>query len=124
MYATKLVIRGDVPSKKNNKQIFVNKRTGKPFISSSKSHKLWHKGAMLQLQSFRRQYARLDEMRVKFFPSTARKFDLSNKFESIADLLVDAKILEDDNNGVLGKILLEFGGVSRIDPRVEIDFIN
>lgn len=41
---------------------------------------------------------------------TKRKFDLSNKVESIHDLLVDNGIIEDDNITIIKKFEVEFMG--------------
>lgn len=38
-----------------------------------------------------------------------RLFDLSNKFESIADLLVDAGTIWDDNYTILSNVNLKYG---------------
>lgn len=56
-----------------------------------------------------------------FFPPDRRKADLSNKFESVADLLVDAGVLEDDNWFVCPSVTIELGEVDKENPRVEIE---
>jgi hypothetical protein len=50
----------------------------------------------------------------------ARKTDLTNKAESIMDLLVDNAILEDDNWNCVPILLLISGGIDRANPRAEI----
>ena len=57
-----------------------------------------------------------------YFPDK-RRADLTNKAESIMDLLVDAGIIEDDNANVCPEVLLRFGGVDRERPRVEVSLV-
>ena len=54
------------------------------------------------------------------YSENKRKFDLTNKAESIMDLLVDAGILLDDNYEVVPKLILEYGGQDKENPRCEI----
>lgn len=54
------------------------------------------------------------------YPPTMRKYDLSNKFESVADLFVDYGLLLDDNADILDKVLLFNGGKDAENPRAEI----
>jgi len=122
MYAHLIILKGDVPSKKNSKQIFFNRRTGRRFISTSDSYKVWHRQASIQLLKELRRFDIVNKLVVKFFPSNRRSFDLSNKFESIADLLVDNKIIPDDNYRVLPKVEIQFIEVDRQNPRSEIYF--
>lgn len=113
-------LNGDVPSKKNSKTVVC--RGSRPFIFPSEAHRKWHKEQLLTLKG--RLYKPFDVVRVTeitFYPSTARKSDLTNKAESIMDLLVDAGIIEDDNWYVVGVLNLRFGGVDRENPRAEIN---
>ena len=118
----KLTLAGDIPSKKNSKQIIYIK--DRPLIIPSKNHKIWHTGAMSQLSGKRPVEGQISRLEAVFYPSTKRKSDLSNKFESVADLLVDAGIIEDDNWWVMPEVNLKFGGVDRENPRAEITIIS
>lgn len=119
---TLIVIPGDVPSKKNSKQIVYVR--GRPLIISSKRFKEWHNTANKFVKA---SYSDLDTKKavslvsMVIYPSTRRKSDLSNKFESVADLLVDTGILEDDNWFVIPKVVMMFGGVDKSNPRVEVE---
>ena len=61
----------------------------------------------------------------EFYMPDHRKTDLSNKFESVADLLVKAKIIPDDNCCILSVVELVYKWVDKDNPRCEvnIDFI-
>ncbi len=57
---------------------------------------------------------------IKFFAHDARRFDLTNKAESVMDLLVDAGIIEDDNCDTAWCISLTYCGIDRANPRAEV----
>lgn len=99
-------LEGRIPSKKNSKQIFQNKKTGKPFITSSKDFKLWNQAQSLQINLQKHKYdlpiKKCESITVKLFYGDLRGADNTNKVESIHDLLVDNGILEDDNWKVTG----------------------
>lgn len=93
---------GITPSKKDQQQIFKTK-AGRPFITSSRRHKAWHTEASWRL---RQQLAgmagkfpvqRAKRVGLQIFYGDRRRRDNSNVWESVADLLVDAGILSDDN---------------------------
>lgn len=90
----KLTITGDVSSKKNGKQIFWNKRTGKPFITSSNNHDNWYNQALPQLYKIKPLESKIERLTIVLYPKTKRRGDLDNKAASILDLLVDAKLLK------------------------------
>jgi Holliday junction resolvase RusA-like endonuclease len=116
----KILLKGRVPSKKNSKVIVC---CGKfPQVLSSKLYKAWHTDASYQLKAFKRPKMPITACKVSMmmYAPDRRKSDLSNKFESVADLLVDNGWLEDDNWTVMGEVSLKFGGVDKENPRVEI----
>lgn len=111
----KIEILGLTPSKKNSR---INLRNGMSFPSSK--YTAWHKEASKQLIG--QKPINSTKLQVTFFAGDNRKFDLSNKFESIADLLVDNGLLEDDNWEYLNDIHLLFGGVDKGNPRALIEY--
>jgi len=54
----------------------------------------------------------------------ARKCDLSNKVESINDLLVKYWLLADDNRNVIKELKVVCNWVDRNNPRCEIDIYS
>jgi len=105
-------LSGSVPSKKNSRQCFV--RNGRMLNIPSKAYTEWHNYANIQLIGQLKEIAKpiekVEEMIVEFWSKDKRKWDLSNKFESIADLLVDNGILLDDNYTVISDIHIKFMG--------------
>lgn len=115
-----ITLSGNVPSKKNSKRLIM--RGGKRFFVPSEAHEAWHEEQMYRLGKFRSPKLKLDglKMTMTLYAGDARKGDLSNKFESIADLFVDAGIIADDNWTVVSRVELIYGGIDRERPRAEI----
>jgi Holliday junction resolvase RusA-like endonuclease len=117
-------IKGTIPSKKNSR---INMcRGGRPVSIPSNKYREWHTDASWQLKEQKvKQEAipHIHSITATFFGKTKRKFDLSNKWESVADLLVDYGFIEDDNYEVLPCIQMVYGGLCRHNPRVEIEYV-
>jgi Holliday junction resolvase RusA-like endonuclease len=97
-------LSGAVPSKKNSKRIV---RAGKRvLIIPSKNHYLWHKEALKDLLSQGIEQIDKCTIDIRFIFGDMRRADLSNKAESIMDLLVDAGIIKDDNWQVVNDLHL------------------
>jgi Holliday junction resolvase RusA-like endonuclease len=116
-----VTIYGDVPSKKNSKRRI--KRGNSVFMVPSLVHERWHAVAMQYVREMSYPTApNPAAVKLTFYPSTRRSGDLSNKAESVMDLLVDCGILDDDNWFAVPQLTLHFGGVDREKPRVDIEF--
>lgn len=83
-------------------------------------YKDWHRGASKQLYRVP-NFGKPNLIELTFFPKTKRGSDLTNKAESIMDLLVDNGVLLDDNWFIVGNVSLKFGAVDPKNPRVEIE---
>lgn len=126
MTKVKFDIAGQVPSKKNNKRLLKNSRTGKMFIASSEKFNEWHNQAMMDLcfrlnkdrDVFRNKQV---EIELTFYNSDNRRHDLDNMTSSVLDLLVDAEFIDDDCCKAVNKVVAIFGGVDRQMPRVEVE---
>jgi len=99
----KYTLTGVPASKKNSKQIVYNKKSKKPIIVSSKRYQDWHRIALAEIlpQCTQPPITKCDNVRVDFYIKGKRKRDNTNMVESVHDLLVDAKIIEDDNYFVM-----------------------
>jgi Holliday junction resolvase RusA-like endonuclease len=87
-------------SKKNSQRIFINSRTGKPFIMPSEQYKRYEREAAL----FMPKVAPIDfpvNVKCLFYMPTRRKVDLTNLLEAIDDILVKTGVLADDNFSVM-----------------------
>ena len=118
MYSITLL--GRIPSKKNSK-VFTY-RGNRPLLISSQSYVDWHNEQMWMLKKHKVHFDKCRMILTFFFPDN-RKTDLTNKTESIMDLLVDSGILLDDNWTVVNELTLISKGVDKKNPRVEIVFV-
>lgn len=103
-------INGSTPSKKNSR---INTRSGRSFPSSK--YTAWHKEASQQLVGYK-QIPNGSTLTISFIAGDKRKFDLTNKAESIMDLFVDNGLLEDDNYSVIPTLILKYGGYEKDNP--------
>lgn len=96
----------NIPSKKNSK--IISCWGNRPRLFPSKAHQEWHKSASLELLSQKPPKGIENcKMEITFFPPNKRKFDLTNKAESIMDLLVDNNVIIDDNYDVVSEVVLK-----------------
>lgn len=113
-----ITILGRIPSKKNSR---INTKSGRSFPSSKYTE--WHKDASFQLKKFCPiDHSPEDGVQLKFWMPDNRRCDLTNKAESVMDLLVDNEFLEDDCWQITGLVELSCGGVDKENPRVEIEY--
>ncbi len=119
----KLIIYGRVPSKKNSRRLTA--RYGRVMSFPSKDYSDWHGDACRQMLRYRRilptSPIETSIIRIVIFAPNRIKGDLTNKAESIMDLLVDNRIITDDNWFNVGEIVLTFGGVDKKEPRAEVE---
>ncbi len=104
-----------MPSKKNSR---INTRSGRSFPSSK--YTAWHKDASLQIMNAKKQTQK--GFVLTFYMPDNRRCDLTNKAESVMDLLVDNGIIEDDCWQITGEIRLLCAGVDKNNSRVEIAY--
>lgn len=117
----KYIICGTPITKKNSSRIILVR--GKPRIIPSKQFVAYEKAALYQLMSVRPRTAVDHPVNVKcvYYMPTNRRVDLTNLLAATMDILVDVRILADDN----AKIAVGHDG-SRVEyratePRVEIE---
>lgn len=116
----KIIIEGRTPSKKNSRVIIC--RGKKPILLPSENYKAWHKQAWIQVipQVRRNRLITKCKITILFYAPDKRKADLTNKTESIMDLLVDMGVLKDDNWYIANDVHMIFVGVDKERPRAEI----
>jgi len=114
----KITLYGRIPSKKNSKQIIT--RGKKRFLIPSEHYKLWHEAQGWQLKKVKIKGINNCKIEMVFYPPDKRTTDLTNKAESVMDLLVDNQILVDDNWFICPDIHLKAEQIDRENSRVEI----
>lgn len=119
----KLIIPGNVPSQKNGKSIAVNRKTGSRFIRSNDRVLAWQKMAQIELVSQFKGFNVTDypiSITLVFFYDNRRRHDLDNSCAGTMDALVKAGVIVDDNVNYVDCITLQYGGIDKQNPRVEI----
>lgn len=112
----KLILKGRIPSKKNSR---INTKSGRSFPSSK--YTAWHKDASNQLKTQTMTPFELQGgIALNFYMPDNRRTDLTNKAESVMDLLVDNGYLEDDCWQITGMVVLTCEGIDKTNPRCEI----
>jgi len=117
----KLIIPGNVPSQKNGKRIVKN--GGRTMIISNQNVLDWKKLAIFELK---RQFKGLVvtdypiALSLCFWFDNKRRHDLDNAAAGVMDALTDAEVIVDDNVNYVECITLQYGGIDKINPRVEI----
>ena len=115
----KLILYGDPRTKKNSARI-LRTRLGTPFVAPSKAYADYETDCLRQIKKPRSPVSARVNVRCVYYMKTARRVDLANLIEATTDILVKARVLEDDNS----KIVAAHDG-SRVDydkknPRAEI----
>ena len=116
-----------VPSKKNQKQIVTNPRTGKSYIIGSRQYLKWQKDNDDIFTEFATAaynagvnlpISRCKAKALFYFPDSKDR-DLTNKFDTLADELTSHGIILDDNFKVMKPVHVD-GWVCRDRPRTEV----
>lgn len=115
----KITLIGRIPSKKNSKIISCAGK--RPMMFPSKNHKEWHEYASLQLIGVAKIPPNTP-ITFTYYAPDKRKGDLDNKWQSVADLLTDNGLIEDDNWFILPDVHLKFGGVNKEKAGCEIEY--
>lgn len=118
----KLTITGNVPSQKNGKEIAM-RPDGTRFVRSNDRVKAWQKAAIQELALQFRGLVVTDypiALSLCFWFDNKRRHDLDNAAAGVMDALVKAEILTDDNVNYVECLTLQYGGIDKTNPRVEI----
>lgn len=116
----KLTLYGDPRTKKNSARI-LRARSGAPFVAPSKAFEDYQTACLWQIRAPPAPLSARVNVRCIYYMKTARRVDLANLIEATTDILVKARVLEDDNS----KIVAAHDGsrveLDRKNPRVEIE---
>ena len=114
-----LTILGKPITKKNSQQIVTNK-AGRPFIIPSKQFKQYQK---LFLSQVRYKGEPIDvpvNVQAIYYMPTRHRVDITNLMNATHDLLVDAKVIIDDNSKIVKSVDGSRVKYDKNNPRVEI----
>lgn len=107
-------------SKKNSQQIYINKASGKRFITPSAKYRDYERAALKLLPRLKEPIKTPCNVQTVFYMPTKRRCDLVNMQEAILDVLVKAKILDDDNYYIVRSMDGSRVDVDKEHPRTEI----
>ena len=114
-----VTINGQTPAQKNGKQIFYNKSTGKPFITSNSTVKTWQQSAVQQLGLYSARFTSSVKIDYMFYVKDNRKRDIDNMIATVNDSLQAADIISGDHWQVL-EIGSARAEIDKENPRAEI----
>lgn len=115
-----IIVKGRVPSKKNSTRRVISR--GRTFTIPSKQHEIWYKEKSFELmEKHIGKITNIGNIKITIYAPDKRIADLTNKAESLMDLLTNNGIIEDDNWFVCPDVHLIFGGIDRENPRARID---
>lgn len=97
----KIIIPITPITKKNNSQILINFKTGKPFIAPSKQYMQYERDAKHFIPRLKEPISEEVNVKCLYYMPTKRKVDLVNLLEGTCDLLVKFGVLEDDNADIV-----------------------
>ena len=115
-----LTLYGDPRTKKNSARI-LRTRSGAPFVAPSKAYTDYETSCLWQIKRPHSPISARVNVRCVYYMKTARRVDLANLIEATTDILVKARVLEDDNSKIAAA---HDGSEVRYDkdnPRVEIE---
>jgi Holliday junction resolvase RusA-like endonuclease len=113
-----ITISGRIPSKKNSRTI--HRAGNRVIVATSSEYKDWHEEQMWTLKSVKPIEQYPVSITIRFWMPDAIRADLTNKAESIMDLLVDCGVIGDDNWNVVPELTLTCAGIDRQKPRAEV----
>lgn len=117
----KFVIPLQPISKKNSQQIFINSKTGKPFIAPSKKYKEYESAAAWFIPKIIKPIDYPVNVKCLFYMGTKRKVDKSNLEEAVHDIMVNARLLLDDNRNIIAATDGSRVYYSKEKPRTEVE---
>ena len=117
----KLTVLGKPITKKNSMQMITDKRTGRVFPIPSKAFKCYQKVFLSQAKRPKAPISEPCNVQAVYYMPTRHMVDITNLLSATHDLLVDAKILEDDNSRIVKSVDGSRVYYDKENPRVEIE---
>ena len=119
-----LTLYGNPVTKKNSQRIlFKFTKFGRktPFVAPSKAYVDYETDCLRQIKRPRSPISARVNVRCVYYMKTARRVDLANLIEATTDILVKARVLEDDNSHIVAAHDGSRVELDRKNPRVEIE---
>lgn len=126
MKMMKFEYQGVIYSKKNNKRIITNHRTGRPMITSNRKAKTMEEMMANQFmiqKIMNNKFIQIKppfEVLITIWEKDHTRRDLDNQATSVLDGLVRAGVIEDDSVNYIERLEVKLGGYDKQRPRAEI----
>ena len=119
----KFTIKVEPKTKKNSMRVF--HRNGRTIVIPSKAYEDFENQCLMQIYNSKNKPINFPvNIKAIFYMRTKRKVDLTNLLEAVDDMLVQARIIEDDNRDIVashdGSLVL----YNKENPRIEIEIIK
>lgn len=108
------------PRTKKNSQV-IAKRNGRTFLVQSKLYRQYEKDCLKLLEAPEKPIDEPINLQCKFFMQSRRRVDLTNLLSAINDILVKAKVLQDDNHNIVYSMDGSRVFYDKEHPRTEIE---
>ena len=95
-------------------------RSGAPFVTPSKAYVDYETNCLRQIKRPRSPISARVNVRCVYYMKTARRVDLANLIEATTDILVKARVLEDDNCRIVAAHDGSLVNYDKNNPRAEI----
>lgn len=116
----KLTLYGDPRTKKNSPRIMQG-HGGRRYVAPSAAFEEYQTACLWQIRAPPEPISARVNVRCVYYMKTARRVDLANLIEATTDILVKARVLEDDNSKVVAAHDGSRVELDRKNPRVEIE---
>ena len=100
----KIIIPLMTRPKKNSQQIYINKNTGKRFVTQSDRYKEFEQNCGYFLNRYAKNINYPINLKCTFYVSDKRRRDLVNLLEAIQDILVKYGVIADDNYNIVRSV--------------------
>lgn len=114
-----LILYGEPRTKKNSARI-LRTRSGAPFVAPSKAFADYEESCLWQIKRPQKPVSARVNVRCIYYMKTHRRVDLANLIEATTDILVKAKVLEDDNSSIVAAHDGSRVDYDKQNPRAEI----
>lgn len=114
------IIYGQPITKKNSQRIVTNPKTKRFMIMPSKQYKDYEAVALRNIDIPDNPICEQVNVKCIYYMQTHRPCDLTNLMEATHDILVKAKVLDDDNNNIIVAVDGSRVAYDKENPRVEI----
>ena len=116
-----IIVHGPIPSKKNARNLFL--RGGRIFNIPSDNYREWHKKNLRHLV-LKNPVTNIQKIVMEFYFHDKRRRDLSNTCESVLDIMVDARVIIDDNYKIVPHLDLRYAGQDKFNPRCNVSIFT